>query len=173
MPQRKTAMTSSEDRHEIRLIRYPLSSSTSLEQRKYTNFLATFNVINDDEHLAKIISTPPIPTFKQPSHLKQTIVHSKLPSLQDNIDHNTTQPCQSNLCKTCQIIDMDTTITRGNTTHHVHGRYSCDSANVVYLIRCRQGCPEAWYISETMQMLRQRKNGHCANIRQTGMFPPI
>eukprot|EP00061_Rhincodon_typus_P004621 g23024.t1 len=32
---------------------------------------------------------------------------------------------------------LDTTITRGNTTHHIHGRYICDSANAVYFIRCR------------------------------------
>eukprot|EP00061_Rhincodon_typus_P007584 g29426.t1 len=48
-------------------------------------------------------------------NLKQAIVHKILPSLQDNIDHNTTQPCHGNLCKTCQIIDLDTTITRGHT----------------------------------------------------------
>eukprot|EP00061_Rhincodon_typus_P011467 g36497.t1 len=36
---------------------------------------------------------------------------SKLPSLQDNIDHNTTEPCHGNLYKTHQITDMDTTIT--------------------------------------------------------------
>eukprot|EP00061_Rhincodon_typus_P009903 g33749.t1 len=87
------------------------------------------HVINDDEHATKIIHTPPLLTFKQPPNLKQTIVCSKVPSLQYSIDYNTTQPCHGNLCKTCQIIDMDTTITHGNTNHHVHGRYSCDSAN--------------------------------------------
>eukprot|EP00061_Rhincodon_typus_P004102 g21750.t1 len=51
------------------------------------------HIIDDDEHLAKIFPTPPILTFKQPANLKHTIVHSKLPSLQDNIDHNTIQPC--------------------------------------------------------------------------------
>eukprot|EP00061_Rhincodon_typus_P006940 g28086.t1 len=74
--------------------------------------------IEDDKHLAKIIPTPPLLTFKQPPNLKQTIICSKLPSLQDNINHNTTQPCDGNLCKPCQIIDMDTTITHRNTTHH-------------------------------------------------------
>eukprot|EP00061_Rhincodon_typus_P003619 g20533.t1 len=64
------------------------------------------HIINDDEHLAKTIPTSPLPAFKQPPNLKQIIVRSKLPSLQD-IDHNTTQPCHGNLCKTCQIIDMD------------------------------------------------------------------
>eukprot|EP00061_Rhincodon_typus_P012171 g37739.t1 len=101
------------------------------------------HVIDDDEHLAKIIRTSPLLTFKQPPNLKQTSFHSKLPSLQDNINHNTIQPCYGNLCKTCQIIDMDTTITHGNTTHHMRSRYLCDSANVVQLICCRQGGLEA------------------------------
>eukprot|EP00061_Rhincodon_typus_P011627 g36794.t1 len=65
---------------------------------------------------------------------------------------------------------MDTTITHGNTTHYVHGRYSCDLANVVYLIRCRRECPEAWYIGETMQMLQQRMNGHRATL--TSRYAP-
>eukprot|EP00061_Rhincodon_typus_P003994 g21500.t1 len=69
------------------------------------------HVIDDDKHVAKIFPMPPLLVFKQPSNLKPTIVCSKLPSLQDNFDHNTTQPCRGNLCKTCQIFDMDTTIT--------------------------------------------------------------
>eukprot|EP00061_Rhincodon_typus_P010113 g34149.t1 len=87
--------------------------------------------------------------------LESTIVCSKLPSLQDSINHNTIQPCHGNLSKTCQIIVMDTTITCGNTTHHVHGRYSCDSANVIYLICCRQECPYAW--EEVLGVLKNIK----------------
>eukprot|EP00061_Rhincodon_typus_P009810 g33598.t1 len=75
------------------------------------------HIINDDEHLAKIFPTPPLLIFKQPPNLKQTIVQSKLPSLQDNVDHNTIPPCHGNLCKTCQITDMD-------ITHHMDHRYS-------------------------------------------------
>eukprot|EP00061_Rhincodon_typus_P003389 g19965.t1 len=69
------------------------------------------HIIDDDEHLTNIFPMPPLLAFKQPPNLKQTIVCSKLPSLQDNINHNTVQPCHGNLCKTCQITDMDTTIT--------------------------------------------------------------
>ena len=64
-------------------------------------------------------------------------------SLQENSDHDSTQPCHSNLCKTCRIIDTDAIISCENTIHQVHGTYSCNSSNVVYLIRCRKGCPEA------------------------------
>eukprot|EP00061_Rhincodon_typus_P010453 g34759.t1 len=76
------------------------------------------HVINDDKHLTKTITMPPLLTFKQPPNLKQTIVCSKLPSLQENIDHNTTQLCHSDLCKACQIIDVDATITHVNISHH-------------------------------------------------------
>ncbi|XP_072452300.1 uncharacterized protein [Chiloscyllium punctatum] len=126
------------------------------------------HIINEDEHLTKTFPTPPLLAFKQPPNLKQIIVRSKLPGSQDN----SIQSCHGGRCKTCQIVDIDTTIMRGNTSHLVHGRYSCDSANIVYLIRCRQGCPEAWYIGETEQRLRQWMNGHHTTInRQEGSFP--
>eukprot|EP00061_Rhincodon_typus_P002885 g18740.t1 len=96
------------------------------------------HIVEHDEHLTKILPAPLLLTFKQLPNIKQIIAHSKLPSLQANIEHSSIQPCHGNFYKTCQIINMDTTITHGNTTLHVHGRYSCDSANVVYLIRCRQ-----------------------------------
>eukprot|EP00061_Rhincodon_typus_P009380 g32847.t1 len=97
--------------------RVPCAVQYFLGTEKLHHILRSFqHTIDDDEHLTKIFTMPPILTFKHPPNLKQTIVHSKLPSLQDNIDHNTTQPCHGYLCKTCQIINMDTTITHGNTT---------------------------------------------------------
>eukprot|EP00061_Rhincodon_typus_P017940 g46882.t1 len=42
------------------------------------------HIIDDEEHIAKISPTPPLLAFKQVPNLKQTIVHSELPSLQDN-----------------------------------------------------------------------------------------
>eukprot|EP00061_Rhincodon_typus_P005041 g24025.t1 len=57
-------------------------------ERKHHVLCSLQHVIND-EHLAKIIPVPPLLTFKQLPNLRQTIIRSKLPSLQDNIDHNT------------------------------------------------------------------------------------
>eukprot|EP00061_Rhincodon_typus_P007327 g28918.t1 len=74
------------------------------------------HVIDDDDHLTKAILMPPLLTFKQPPNLKQTTIRIKLPSLQENSDHDSTQPCHDNLRKTRQIINMDTTVTYGNTT---------------------------------------------------------
>ncbi|XP_078054023.1 uncharacterized protein LOC144479231 [Mustelus asterias] len=131
------------------------------------------HVIDEADHLTNAIPIPPLLVFKQPHNIKQTFVRSKLPNLQENSDHDITQPCHSNLCKTCRIVDTDTIITRENATHQVHGTYSCNSANVVNLIRCRKGCPEAWCIGETMQTLRQRMNGHHTTITRQECSLPV
>eukprot|EP00061_Rhincodon_typus_P015688 g43501.t1 len=105
VPQRKTTMISSEDKIRDKTDRVPFIVQYFPGAEKLCRVLCSIqHVINDDEELAKIIPTPPLLVLKQPANLKQTIMRSKLPSLQDNIDHNTTQPCQGNLCKTCQII---------------------------------------------------------------------
>eukprot|EP00061_Rhincodon_typus_P008598 g31342.t1 len=60
---------------------------------KLSHILRSFqHVIDDDAHLAKILPTHSLLAFKQPPNLKQTIVRSKVSSLQDNINHNTTNP---------------------------------------------------------------------------------
>eukprot|EP00061_Rhincodon_typus_P016422 g44629.t1 len=90
-------------------VRFVIQHFSGVEKLRHV-LLSLQHIIDDDEHLATFFPTPPLLAFKQPPNLKQTIVLSKLPSLQDSIDHNTTQPCHGNFCKTCQNIDMDTTI---------------------------------------------------------------
>ena len=60
---------------------------------------------------------------------------------------------------------------RGNTTFQVKGQHTCGSTDLVYLIRCRKDCPEAWYVGETEQTLRKRMNGHRATIRNCDPLP--
>ncbi|XP_043542722.1 uncharacterized protein LOC122548258 [Chiloscyllium plagiosum] len=97
-------------------------------------------IIDEDEHLTKTLPAPPLLAFKRPPNLKQIMVRSKPPRLQDN---DTVQPCHGNRCKMYQSIDMDNTIIHGDTFQQVRSKYSCDSANMLYLIGCRQGCPQS------------------------------
>eukprot|EP00061_Rhincodon_typus_P014201 g41085.t1 len=110
VPQRKTVMTSSGDETVYNTVSFVIQYFLGAEKLRHV-LRSLQHVIDDDEHLGKIIPMPPLLAFKQPPNLKQIIVRSKLSSLQDNIDHNTIQPCHGNLCKTCQRFDMDTTIT--------------------------------------------------------------
>eukprot|EP00061_Rhincodon_typus_P013024 g39133.t1 len=129
------------------------------------------HVIDDKEHLANFIPTPLFLAFKQPPNVKT-----------NHCSQQTTRPSgqhrpQRRTTLSWQLLQDMADLQHGHYHHmlehhpHVHGRYTCDSANV-YLIRCRQGCPKAWYIGETMQMLRQRMNGQHATIaRQECSLP--
>eukprot|EP00061_Rhincodon_typus_P019058 g48499.t1 len=94
----KTMMQNSDYRHfdfvtsfnGIDVLEHP---ELRIEKLRYV-FRSLQHVIDDNKPLAKIIPVPPLFAFKQLPNLKQTIIHSKLPSFQDNIDHNATQPCQ-------------------------------------------------------------------------------
>eukprot|EP00061_Rhincodon_typus_P003168 g19446.t1 len=87
-------MTSSEDRHGIRPIGKPFIVQYFLGAEKLHHvFCSLQHIINDDEHLTKIFPTPSLLTFKQLPNLRQNIARSKLPSLQDYVNHNTIQPC--------------------------------------------------------------------------------
>jgi hypothetical protein len=127
------------------------------------------HLIDDDPYLSQVLPSPPILAVRQPPNLKKILVRSKLPTLIRNPDG--LLPCNRPRCLTCQLIDTDTAITRNNTTHNIQGSYTCNSTGLVYLIRCRHDCPDAWYIGETKQTLRERMNGHRATIRQGSTLP--
>jgi hypothetical protein len=92
------------------------------------------------------------------------LVSSKLPAIDKPED--TVESCTSSRCLCCAYMTNDTVITRTTATHHVNGNFTCKSANLVYLIRCQRGCPEAWYVGETCQKLHERMNGHRRDTRQ-------
>jgi len=128
------------------------------------------HVIDDDEHHAKAIPTPPLLAFKQPPNLKQTIVGSKLPSLQENSDHNTYNPASAIFARHA-----------GSSTRRPPSRYHPPGTGNIH-VWLGQHClshtlqkrmSEAWYIGETMQTLRQRMNRHCAMITRQECSLPV
>jgi len=134
-----------------------------------TTLRPTQHLIDNDPYLRRVLPLPPLLAIRQPQNLKQTLVRSKLPSLTPT--QNGTQPCNKPRCLTCPLIDTNTTVTRHGIIHNVNGNFNCNSTNLVYLIRCRQECDDAWYIGETKQTLRERLNGHRATIRNRSTLP--
>jgi len=127
------------------------------------------HLIDDDPHLSKVLPAPPRLAIRQPPNLKQILVRSKLPSLTPQPDG--LQPCRNSRCLTCRLVDTDSIITRDEVSHQVRGTYTCRSSGLVYLIRCRRGCPNAWHIGEFKQTIRERLNGYRATVRQASTLP--
>ena len=134
------------------------------------------HLLDDDTRLREVFPQRPILAIRQPPNLKQTLVRSKLPEMGTVAAGPTTVPCNSSRgCKTCNMIDRNDTATikRDQTEMKVQGRFSCNSTNLIYLIRCKKDCPGAWYIGETKQTLRERMTGHRQSIARKDSTLPI
>ena len=129
------------------------------------------HLIDDDPYLTEVLPTPPLLAIRQPPNLKKTLVRSRLPDTDSTTDTSHLLPCNRPRCQTCQLINTETTITRDDTSHTLSGTYTCNSTGLVYLIRCKKQCPDAWYIGETKQRLRERMNGHRSTIRHSSTLP--
>ena len=108
---------------------------------------------------------PPIYASKQPPNLRHLLIRN---TITDN-EHKCNKPCGKHRCKVCKHINTATKVLINHNTVKP-GNYSCDSANVVYLINC-QKCPEALYIGETGGNFRYRFNNHMHSIRQKKLLP--
>ena len=128
------------------------------------------HLLDNDERLAKALPSPPILAFRQPPNLRRLLIRSKFHSMEQQ-PQNSVQPCGKARCCTCAAICTETAVIRKQVTFHIRGVHSCYSRDVVYLIRCGRGCPDAWYIGETEQTLRQRMNTHRATIRNQALLP--
>ena len=77
------------------------------------------HVIDEDEHLAKAIPHPHFLPSNNCTTSNRPLSAANYPAFRSTVT-TTTQPCHSNLCKMCRIIDTDAIISRENTIHQVH-----------------------------------------------------
>lgn len=127
-------------------------------------------LLDNNEKLSEIFPNRPVITFRQPPNLRNILVRSKIsPTLP-----NGTFPCKKTNCKLCIHMDNSDIYLpdSSGTTFQSNGHFSCASANVVYMIRCRK-CINIMYIGETGQTLRKRFNGHRQTIQNKMLHLPV
>ena len=69
------------------------------------------------------------------------------------------------LCQTCNFTQKTTQIKKGNETVKIFQNLNCNSTFLIYLIHC-DNCV-AQYVGKTRRTLRERFNGHRADVRLT------
>ena len=128
------------------------------------------HLIDGGERLKRVFPAPPILTFRQSPNLRRRLVGGTLPP-QSAEGPGVVRNCRAARCLTCGAVHADPTIARGDTTLQVKGQYTRGPTDLVYLIRCRKDCPEAWRAVEAEQTLRKRMKGHRATLRNDAPLP--
>ena len=101
--------------------------------------------------------------YKHPPNLRDILVRAKFCSAPTTSTR--TQPgtkvCNQG-CKVCKHIDPNPNININNVSHHIYGKFTCTSTDLVYLISCTK-CP-SFYIGETGRKLSDRIKEHLRDI---------
>ena len=125
-------------------------------------------------HLAEIFPKPPMPAYRQPKNIRNTICKSKLyPVTRSNRlrrDTHKDSPGWSKCAKQCKVCPytMDKTKavvgTASGYVHEITEAVSCDTSNCVYYWKCtKPNCPEfpnCEYIGMTTRKFKDRLAEH-------------
>ena len=127
-------------------------------------------VLQSDENLSTCFSAPPLLSYRRPRNLRDLLVHTTC----KNPDHRVhsaagSYKCEHARCMTCATIVNLTRIELKSESRPIHGHFTCETRALVYLITC-SSC-NAVYVGKTGQKLRERLNGHRADIRNGNDTP--
>ena len=123
-----------------------------------------------DPHLDTIFPLPPLISYRQPPNLR-LLLTSDSSTINKKSFTTGTFPCNSSKCCLCPNIDSRSSITGPNgVSFKISGNFNCNSQNVIYAITCNI-CPQAVYIGETSNSIRQRMNGHRNDIKHNRKKP--
>nr|CAD7259725.1 unnamed protein product [Timema shepardi] len=127
--------------------------------------------------IQKLISSPPIVTFKRPPSLHNILVHLKLSDSKRIQEEKPTTKgsytCGSTRCSTCGIYLPATHFNSKVTKleYKISGYYNCKTNNLIYQLQCKS-C-DAEYIGLTTGSLRQRMNNHCFDTNHKDPDKPV
>ena len=100
--------------------------------RIYSTSIAVTTYSSQRPELSPLLPLPPIVSYRQPPKLRNLLVHSKLPSVDDT---NFVGPCIVRLCLCCHVMNSDTTIfTPSGTLYAIKGHFKCSFRDLVYMI---------------------------------------
>ena len=123
-------------------------------------------ILQSTDDLASCFSQTPLLSYRRPRNLRDILVHADNKALAPtgtNLVPGTFQ-CLHPRCKTCRSISNITAVaTKTGRNRPIRDHMTCDTASLVYLITC-SACNAA-YVGETGNKLRERLNGHRADIR--------
>ena len=125
-----------------------------------------YSILENDSSAKNIFSTPPRVVYRRPKNLKSYLVRAKLshkPS-SGKIDGNSA-PCGKPRCLCCLQMKNTNLATSSATGFNflIHGKYNCQSSNVVYLLEC--SICRKQYIGQTSTKFNIRINNHRSHCK--------
>ena len=133
--------------------------------------LNNWSLLQEDPNIADAFQERPMVAYKRPENTRDILVRSKLRHRTDGEAAVTpgTHTCSQVNCKTCPFLDNDTKVRGPKASFSIRRSFSCNSSNIVYVIRCTL-C-HMLYVGETKRTLAIRVKEHLSYIAKQNEQP--
>ena len=128
-----------------------------------------FPVLQSEASLEQCFTSPPLLSFRRTRNLRDILVYGTQKNTSAQDAPIGTHKCLHSRCLTCPIVHNITQIQTNSGLKHVRDRFTCDTSSLVYVITCSK-CNSV-YVGKTGQKLRERMNGHRADIKNKNNTP--
>lgn len=126
------------------------------------------NILQQSDHLKDIFTEPSRVVYRRSRNLHDTLTSSKIIN---RSNYSGCHPCNKPRCKVCPHMSSThtATSTASNFSLKINGDFTCDSANVIYMLECST-C-RMQYIGHTETSFRLRFNNHRAHASNLPHLP--
>ncbi len=130
------------------------------------------HILQNDERLKQIFTTPPIIAFRRPRNTRDLLVSAKVPSIEENAEPGCTR-CDARRCSVCPYINISKKFTSTATgdSFPITSKITCKSTWIIYLITCTK-C-KLQYVGKTTNSLYTRFTGTKSDIKLNKKSLPI
>ena len=128
-----------------------------------------FPVLQSEASLEQCFTAPPLLSFRRPRNLRDILVYGTQKNTSAQDAPIGTHKCLHSRCRTCPIVNNITQIQTNSGLKHIRDSFTCDTSSLVYVITCSK-CNSVC-VGETGQKLRERMNGHRADIKNKNNTP--
>ena len=136
------------------LLTFPVTFN-KFNQKVVGVVLNAYRKLKIDPIIGEAFEMDPTVAFRRGKNIKDMVVRTKSKPINSVIG---TFPCNDSRCLTCLHTNCDDTIIGPSGFVHPHGRFTCKSCNVIYVIYCEK-CAQI-YVGETCRELKERFKEH-------------
>lgn len=142
--------------------------------KQFTHIVNKHWHILQSDPLLSSFSVPPRVVYKRPPNLKSMLVRANLPSFTEPhfLDSIPDGNYRCGHCAQCHFTVKTQTFKHPRTgkTFAVKGKITCNTNNVIYLLKCPCGLG---YVGKTSRPLKTRISEHRSNIRNKDTKNPV
>ena len=131
-----------------------------------------YKTLLSDPSTKDIFTNLPITAYSREKNISDHLVRAAHPLPPTSLNPGT-YPCERKRCNTCPFVTRDqlTKVEGPSSTFQITNHFTCISANVIYIIRCKN-C-RILYVGETKRRLADRITEHLRSIKKNFIGFPI